>query len=270
MASNFDNVAATTKDRGTLYDAALKAAASTDGAEHQALRSRLTTQPVLDLLDTRTEYENPPKTLHIAGVIKQLMDNRTPVADETLNALASNDLFTSILPRQHLMIMAMVPVRPASKEAVDLWRRHSQPKAPYKHVSMDAMADNGTEPAIALFEEVMASPAHNHDHKIMWMQDPILRHRNNPIMLAMCERLLLQTLAVEIRPHMVSALFEHREQWYLVCDPPEPPELASTPAPGKLTLRRIGEHALANIQLETRTRAAVEATLQVLPKPNNP
>lgn len=112
MASTFDGIASTTKDRGVLYDAALKAAASTDGAEHQALRSRLTTQPVLDLLDTRAEYEKPVTTLHIAGVIKQLMDNRTPVADESLNALASNELFTSILPRQHLMIMAMVPVRP--------------------------------------------------------------------------------------------------------------------------------------------------------------
>lgn len=270
MASNFDTVAATTKDRGELYDAALKAAASTDPAEHQALRSRLPTQHVLDMLDTRAEYEKPPKTLNIAGVIKQVMDNRTPVADETLNALASNDLFVSILPRQHLMIMAMVVVRPASKEAVDLWRRHSQPKSPYKHVSMDAMADNGTEPAIALFEEVMATPAHTHDNKILWMRDPILRHRDNPIMLLMCERLLTQSLAVEIRPHLVSALFEHREQWYLSCDPPEPPELASTPTPGKLTLRRIGEHALAKIQIEARTQAAIEATLQVLPKPNNP
>lgn len=270
MAPSFDTVVATSKDPRVVYQAALRAAASTDGAEHQALRAKLITQPLLDLLDTRDEYEQPPTTLRIAGVLKELMTNRTPVADETLNALASNELFTSILPRQHLMIMAMVPVRPASKEAVDLWRRHSQPKAPYKHVSMDAMADNGTEPAIALFEEVMTSPAHNHDHKIMWMQDPILRHRNNPIMLAMCERLLLQTLPVEIRPHLVSALFEYREQWYLVCDPPLPPELASTPTAGKLTLRRIGEHALANIQLETRTRAAVEATLQVLPKPNNP
>lgn len=270
MASNFDTVAATTKDPGDIYDAALKAAASTDAAEHQALRTRLPTQSVLDLLDTRTQYERPVKTLNIAGVIKQLMDNRTPVADETLNALASNDAFTSILPRQHLMILAMVVVRPASKEAVALWRKHSQPKAPFKHVSMDSMANNGTEPAIALFEEVMASPAHDHDNKILWMRDPILRHRNNPIVLLMCERLVTQSLAVEIRPHLVSALFEHREQWYLSCDPPEPPELASTPTPGKLTLRRIGEYALANVQIETQTRLAIEATLQLLPKPNNP
>ena len=270
MASSFDGIASTTKDRGVLYDAALKAAASTDGAEHQALRSRLTTQPVLDLLDTRAEYEKPVTTLHVAGVIKQLMDNRTPVADESLNALASNELFTSILPRQHLMIMAMVPVRPASKEAIDLWRKHAQPKAPYKHVAMDAMADNGTEPAIALFEEVMASPAHNHDNKILWMRDPILRHRDNPVVLLMCERLLLQSLAVEIRPHLVSALFEHREQWYLACDPPEPPMLMTTSRDAKLILRRIGEHALANIQLETQTRTAIESTLKVLPKPSNP
>jgi hypothetical protein len=270
MASNFDSVAATTKDTGALYKAALKAAASTDGAEHQALRSRLVTQPVLDLLDSLADYEKPPKTLNIAGVLKQLMDNRTPMADETLNALASNDHFTSILPRQHLMILAMVPVRPASKEAVDLWRRHSQPKAPYKHVAMDSMANNGTEPAMALFEEVMASPAHTHDNKIMWMRDPVLRHRDNPVVLLMCERLLTKTLAVEIRPHLVSALFEHREEWYLSCDPPEPPMLLTTPRDAKLTLRRIGEHALANIQIEARTQAEIEGTLKVLPKPNNP
>lgn len=270
MASKFETIAATTKDPGELYDAALNAAASTDGAEHQALRSRLTSQPVLDLLDTRADYERPVTTLNIAGVLKQLMDNRTPVADDTLNTLASNDLFTSILPRQHLMILAMVPVRPASKEAVDLWRRHSQPKAPYKHVSMDSMANNGTEPAIALFEEVMASPAQNHDNKISWMRDPILRHRDNPVILLMCERLVTQSLAVEIRPHLVSALFEHREEWYLSCDPPEPPMLMTTPRDAKLILRRIGEHALANVQLEARTQAAVEATLQALPKPNNP
>ncbi|MFZ4574610.1 MAG: hypothetical protein ACOYN0_09450, partial [Phycisphaerales bacterium] len=110
------------------YQEALHDAASTDPARHAALRARLTDPAFLGQLDTAADYQAPARTLRIAGVLKELIDNRTPVSDETLNTLASNAEFVSVYARQDLAIRAMAYVRPASKEAVELWKVHSTPK----------------------------------------------------------------------------------------------------------------------------------------------
>jgi hypothetical protein len=265
---SFETVATTSRDVNLLYNAALTAAASTDAAEHQALRKQLNTPAFIDLLDTPEDYEAPPKTLRIAGVIKELMNNRSPVSDATLNSLAINEFFVSIIPRQNLMILAMVPVRPASREAVTLWRNHSSPQAAFRHVAMNAMADNGTAPAMVRFEEVFADPAHDQDEKTQWLRDALLRNRDKPEVLLAAERMVTKSLPQPLRPTLVSALFDYRPEWYLSCDPPKAPSLAATTRPAKDTLRRIGEYALEHVQLDARTNAAVKATLQTLPKPS--
>lgn len=264
MAHNLARTAATSKDPMELMEAAEAAAASRDEAEHAALRSALRDESFLSRLDSDEEYDAPPKQLRLARVLHALSENRTEPADKTLAALAADGMFTSVEPRQFLLIRALIPVRPATPPAVAFWTAHAAPTTPYKHVTMDALADNGTEPAVALLEKSLADLAHDPQDRIAWMRDPVLRNRDNAVILAACERLVRGGLEEPLREDLVAALFDHREEWYLACDPPQPPRFEQSPGPAKEILRRIGEHALANIQLDPRTETAVRARLKAM------
>lgn len=285
MSTKLDATIAGTRDAREVYRALRLAAAGTDPSEHAALRGQLVSPAVLGLIDSPKDYQAPPHTLRVAGVLAELMDNRTPISDETLNTLAANEQFVTGYPRQELMIRAMVVVRPASTQALDLWRAHSRPKSVLRHVTIDAICDNGTAPAMPLFEEVMTNPVHDPDSRVLWMQDAVLRNRDKATILDSCARMLRvpprdgekpaedgPALEEPLAPSLVSTLFEHKERWYLECDPPQPPMLISTPKESKLILRRIGEWALAALEksLDASTKVAIEQTLPVLPKPPAP
>lgn len=264
MAHNLARVAATSNDPMELMEAAETAAASRDEADHAALRSSLRDESFLSRLDTDEEYDAPPKQLRLARVLHALSENRCEASDKTLAALAADQMFTSVEPRQFLLIRALVPVRPATPPAVAFWSAHASPTAPYKHVTMDALADNGTEPAVALLEKSLANPAHDPEDRVAWMRDPVLRNRDNECILTACERLVRGGLEDPLREDLVAALFDYREEWYLACDPPQPAAFERTPGPAKDILKRIGEIALADLQLDPRTEAAVRTRLKAI------
>jgi len=266
MAHELDTLAAASTDAHELMNAAARAAASKDGADHEVLRKHLLNPGFLDKLDSAKDYQAPPQQLRLARVIKTLMDNRSPASDATMTALVQDKVFVSVEPRQELMIRALAVVRPSPTPAVTYWREHSLPTAPYKHVAMDAMADNGSEPAMRLFEENMANPSHEEQNKVAWMHDPILRNRYSPGVLASCERMLKSGLPETLRPALVASLADYREEWYLSCDHPVPPSRAAASQEAKTILLRIEEDALARIPLDPRTKAAVEADLKWLRK----
>jgi hypothetical protein len=247
-----------------LARAAMKAAASKVEADHEGLRTYLIDDAFLNRMDSVAEYAAPPRQLRLAGVLKTLMDNRTPASNGTLVALCKSPVFTSVEPRQDLLIRALAEVRPSPPEAVSFWRIHATPKAPYKHVAMNAMADNGSPPAMELFEAMMAEPTHEPENKRAWMRDPILRNRYNPSVLEACERMVTKSLPAPLRGDLVAALFDYREEWYLSCDPATPPDRGTATPEAKAVLRRIGEHALANVPLDVKTKAAVEAQMKWL------
>lgn len=264
MAHNLARVAATSNDPMELMEAAETAAMSRDEADHAVLRSTLRDESFLSRLDSDEEYDAPPKQLRLARVLHALAENRVDASDKTLAALAADPMFTSVEPRQFLLIRALVPVRPATPPAVAFWTAHASPSAPYKHVTMDALADNGTGPAVALLEKSLADTAHDPQDRIAWMRDPVLRNRDNEVILAASERLVRGGLEEALREDLVAALFDYREEWYLACDPPQPAPLERTSGPGKEILKRIGKHALEHIELDPRTEAAVRARLKAL------
>lgn len=266
MAQSLNTVAASSDDPQVLLDAAAAAAANKEEAEHTVLRRFLVDQAFLSRLDSEDDYAAPPHHLRLARILKTLMDNRCPAADSTLVRLTQDSGFVSIEARQELLIRALVVVRPSPPEVIAFWRLHSRPTAPYKHVAMDVMADNASEPALQLFEQVMVEPAQEREYKIAWMRDPILRNRLTPTVLIACERMLTKSLPPDLRPDLVAALFDHREEWYLSCDPPIPPDIATIQPPANVILERIAVDALANVPLDARTTTAVEAALTWLRK----
>ena len=264
MEQDLAQIAATSRDPMELMEAAQGAAASSDPADHAVLRKHLLNEGFLGRLDSDEDYEGTAKELKLAGVLKQLSDNRCDAADGTLSALCADRMFTSIELRQELLIRLCVPVRPPTPAILAFWETHLAPTEPYKHVASDAVADNGTEPAVKLLEEHLKSKAHDEQDRVAWMRDAILRNRDNPVVLAASQRLIRQGLNPALQNSLVAALFDYRETWYLACDPPEAPEWAEIRGEARRKLVEIGEHAVEQVELDEQTRAVVEARLKAL------
>jgi len=272
MPESLDAAFARTKEPRPLLDAAKRAASSTDEAEHVTLRAYMLKPDFVNALDNAEDYRGLPRQLRLAGIIKDLMNNRCAASNTTLDTLANDAWFTSIELRQNLMIQAMVEVRPASLAGVALWKAHSVPKAPWKHLAAQCMCDNGTPPAMELFEAVLADATHAPEDRVAWMRGPLLVNRANPNVLISAEKMLKgaganQSLPIKLRPDLVAAVFDHRENWYLSCDPPVPPSRTAYGKDAQEILRRIGEYSLASVPLDAQTKAAVELTMQWLGKP---
>lgn len=264
MAFDLVQLANASDDPIELMEAADAAAESQSEPDHLKLRQVLCDEGFLYKLDSQDDYAKPAKQLRVARVLKTLSDNRSPAAERTLLTLAGNAMFTSMEPRQELLIRLLVPIRPAPPAAVAFWREHSRPKAPYKHVTADALADNGSEPAVKLLEEMLGDAAQSEQDRVAWMRDPLLRHRDNVVVLAASERLLQGSLSPTLKNDLVAALFDYREDWYLACTPPEPPAWASFKPEARSLLVRIGQYAQDHIQMDPETEAAVAARLKLL------
>jgi len=264
MQPTLEETVASTDDARTRTMAARRAAQGDDPREHASLRRFLVDPAFVHSLDSAADYEEPPTRLRIAGVIKDLMENRIAESDATLNVLASDDWFVSVEPRQYLMILAMVEVRPASKQGIALWTTHSNPDAAYRHTTLDAIPDNATEPAMPLLERIMTDPAQDPDERVAWMRDGILRNRDKLPILAACDRMLKGALEPALKLKLVAALFDHQDSWYVACDIPVPPSISSMSREVQLELRSIGEYSIQTFELDPRTKAAVEANLKLL------
>jgi hypothetical protein len=262
MATTDPRVLELSGDSQALMKTAVEFAKSRFPTDHDTLLDYLSREEFLDRLDSEDDYLGPPTQLRLARVIKFLMDNPSPDAQQVLVSLTQKSAFVSYEPRQDLLIRALVSVRPAPMEAVQFWNQHSQPDATFLHVTIAALCDNGTRNVLALLVQKMADPELEDEGKIAWMRDPILRHRNDPPMLEACSTMLANSLPEDLRPSLVESLFDYHPEWYLSCNPPKaPPRLEMTPEARPL-LRMIGNYALQTIPLEPSTRVAVEAGLK--------
>lgn len=262
MASRDQFVLEHSDDRQLLMKTAVKFARSESPDDHNLLLSHLGSEHFLNRLDSPEDYQAPPKQLRLARVVKTLMSSPTPWGKEVLVSLTQERSFVSFEPRQDLLIRALVVVRPAPKEAVRFWNEHSQPRSPYLHVTIDALADNGSPSALALLEQKMADPQFNRSYKMAWMRDPILRHRTELAMLQTCERMLANSLPSELRPSLVEALFDYKPEWYRSCQPPQPQPWQAMSDEARNLLRVIGNQALQFVPLYPSQEARVRAVLR--------
>jgi hypothetical protein len=249
----------TSRDPKLLLETALECARSARSEDHQALLNALGSAEFLGRLDNKQEYLAPPRQLRLARVMDALAQNNA--AHRVLTALTGQRAFTSFEPRQELLIRSLAAVRPAPEAAIRFWNLHAAPDAPYLTVTIDALADNGSEPALTLLATKLADSRLDREDRIAWMRDAVLRHRNEPAMLKMCRRLLDDNLAAQLKPSLVEALFDYREAWYLSDQPPPQPDVRRASPEAVAELRGIGELALKQVRLTAAQRAAVERTL---------
>jgi hypothetical protein len=264
---------------------ALVLARSADAKDHDALLAKLASTTFLNELDGEDVFgKYPPRFSRLWGVLKALMKNVAPSAKQVLVRLSTTKSFSAQDPRDELLVQALEVVRPSPPEVIKFWEAHAVSDSTSLHFVIDALIENGSETAIALFEKRMAATDLPPELKIAWMHDAVLRHRHDPTLLRACQRLLTKSLPASLRVNLVESLFDHRpDEWYnpgkapsreawpewARDDPdrgetPRPPERATASKEAKALLRAMGELALSKIPLGAALEKVVKKALKEL------
>lgn len=254
------------QDARTALKQAVQWAQSQNAAEQSALLSQLQSPDFLHQIDSPQDYiRYAPPQLRLGNIIKKLMGNDAPAARQTLVALTQATTFKNSDAREELLVRALAVVRPSPSEAIHYWDEHSTPDAIHSHFVIDAICENGSEPALQLLEKKMLDVNQDPDFQYLWMRDPILRHRNDLPLLRTCYRLLQSSLAPELKGALVESLCAYRrDEWYRSCAPPVAPPRAAALTEALEEMRRICEYAKGNLSLNPLEIVAVDTTLQEL------
>jgi hypothetical protein len=249
----------TSHDKKLLASAAAKLAASPDPADHLVLRKWLPTDSFLYRLNARSDYDGARQQLRLRRPLEALRNNPAPVARETIMTLVRNPGFTSVGSRVELLLEATASVRPAPPDLVAFWDKYSQPDDGFTPITIMAVVDNGSRPALDLFEKKLGDGAHADDEKVSWMRADVLTHRNDVALLESCERILKGALPDPLKSELIDVLFDYRPgEWFRPGLSYSPP--AGEPSSAARAVRqRIRDHALEKLQLSERQRALLKA-----------
>jgi hypothetical protein len=249
----------------TLKAAAQKLAASERPEDHVAVTSFLTSTVFLERLNTLREYQIfRPKRLRLWAVLDVLLRNKAPSARQVLinltTAAAYND--DEIPARSDLLIQACARIRPAPPPVVAYWNKYCQPDDGHAPLTIEAMLENSSSPALALLEAKMADPGHDVEERIAWMRTSILPRRNEIPVLKSCSRMLGGSLPQPLRPALVETLFDYRPaEWYTPSNPVSCPPRQKMSAEARIELRAIGEMALKQEELTLEQQTVVKSVL---------
>jgi hypothetical protein len=263
MTDNPKHILEVSQDPRELVSAAQELAKSTREDDHEALLEFLRSEEFLGRLDSEEEYRGPSGRLRLVRVLRALGRNKCEAARTKLVLLTQEKAFTKNWARADILIEAVAVIRPALPEVIEFWDLHCQPEDGFMSLTITALVENGSRPALALLEKKMANDGFEEDERIGWMHNNIMPHRNDVPLLESCERMLSGGLSPDLRPALVEALFDYRPNEWFGADPfLEPPPLKAASSEALTLLNRIGRSALKNISLTTRQRQAVNKTLE--------
>lgn len=234
-----------------LTDTACLFAASPDPADQQVLAEYLNSNEFLAKLDPPEAYQVfQPHQLRAAKIVRTLMDNNAPAARQTLIGLTTSQNFLSYDLLVVFLIRALAVDRPASKQTIAFWQKYLHPDSVYKDNVVEAIFENRSLPALELFEQVMNDPAQDEEYKYIWLRDPLLRRRNDPEVLACCERMVIRgTVDSSWHETILEAVFDYDPSWYLSDPEPRPPLRIFAPEPSKVILEQLARHAIYKMKL---------------------
>jgi hypothetical protein len=251
------------KDPAELIRTAVEFAGSASAADQQVLVRFLNSTEFLFRLNTAHEYNTwRPKQLRVAKVLRVLRDSKHSSARQTLITLsAGGDFINDNWLRQELLVRALVTDQPASPQSIAYWDSQSTPMAVNRHITIEVLCDNGSPPAMALLEKKLLDPAQEIEYRIVWMRDPMLRHRNDVPLLKAADRMVRQTLPPNLRLFLLEALCDYDPDWYPGCSRPKPPPRMLASAEAKDVLREICRYARDQIGMSPKLESAVRSTL---------
>jgi hypothetical protein len=255
----------TSKEQKILYADAVKFARSTQESDLARLESLLTDTEFLLKLDSSEAYNGPAVQLHIAGVMQILSENSAPPARKVLLSLTTSLAFLDHRARVDLLIQTLGQIKPAPREVVDFWERHFQPEDGYSSLTVWAVLDNGSEPAIALFERKMKDNGFPKTEREYWLTAAVLQHRNDLPLLQACARLLDSGLEEPYRLLLIDVLFDYKpDDWYGAGHWYKPrPRKGATPEALK-ELRALAQKALKTQPLSRPQTEKIKSVVKVI------
>jgi hypothetical protein len=255
----------------SLAESLIAMAKSRSPVEHERLRSALASSESLLELNSEQDYSVlRPEQLRVARVIDALVENRSEPASKSLAFLAENTNFLAEEARQQVLLSAAARLRPLPPAMVHFFDAQSKPDATNLYLAVRLLVENGSEPAIAIFERILSDKAFEPEDKSGWMLDSIVPHRCDVPLLSTCQKLLQETvLSGDLKEVLVEALFDYRPQeWYPAdSDRPRPPDRSKCSSQARDILKRIGGWALQQPKLPERLKSRVRTELSALEKP---
>jgi len=244
---------------------AMALARSTEPADHDRLRALLTDEEHLRSLDTPDEYLRlPVENLQLHFVLTELSDNTAAPALETLDQLARHAAYREPGPRPALLLLASGKIGEVPAGIRQLWKEQLDADADELELAVAMVVANGSVEAISILEDALLHQSYDQDQVIAWLQDPILTHRQDVPLLAMCERLLRsEDWPGQLRTVLVEVLFDYRpDAWYMIdVEPPRPPSRDALSAAARERLIAIADLALREGMIDKARRAEIDAQL---------
>jgi hypothetical protein len=248
------------KEQDALLASVLGLARSDKPADQAQLVKKLEDRAFLDTLDTEAEVQNLRFRIRIERVLEALgAANASAAAQHSLVALTTSATFLHEARRTDGLIRATAIVRPAPPALVHFWEQHSRADDGFTNLTIHAAIENGSPPAIAFFEGKMLDHQHDADDKTVWLHTDVLSHRNDPPLLAGCERLLAGHLAPALKSALIDSLFDYRpDEWYGEAAVYTPPDRTKASVQAHATLDRIAYYVLTKLHPTKQQEEAIE------------
>ena len=239
---------------------------SPDTESQQKARALLTDEKFLQSLNSEREYlVFPAESLQLWFVLDALARNAAPPAIETLNIIAGNPLYRDPGPRRTVLLKSSQNARTPPANVERFWKEQVRPNADELNLAVETLVANGSPAAIKILEQEFLRNEHEPDYLVAWFQDPILRHRQDLVLLEASERLLrTEKWSEDLKHSLVEALFDYRPKaWYLEeNEPPKPPPRSALTEAERRKLQEIADLAAQNGWLTRERHAQIQSELK--------
>lgn len=264
MDENTLKVLQTSEDPKELLTKLMALARSKQPSDHKTLLEFLARPAFLLKLDTEAEYRNAAaKRLRISRVLAALSENDAPSAHAAFVALTRDGGFLKEEPRVDYLIMFSGVLRAEAHDLAPFWDKYSQPEDGFANLTIKALVENSTEPAMEILEKKIAEPRFEDDDKIAWMRSYFVPHRDDYQLLKSFERMLTGKMAEHLKPYLVEVIFDYRPaEWYRPASTANPPDRSKIGQAQRDELKRIGDIALRLPGLTDTQSEAVRKTLE--------
>jgi hypothetical protein len=252
------------QNSGDLAVAVVNLARSNDPNDHAFLAQVLQAAEFLSRLDSEQDYSQPRNFLRVASVLDALEKNTSPSARELLIDLMRSPVFTETPSRVELLIEISESIRPAPPEVVEFWNRHSDPDDVYMNILMHALVQNGSQPALDVFEQKIGDDRYPEKRRIWWLRKEIPPSCNKILVLDCCSRMLQGGMNSTLKVSLVEVLFDFQSTWFRPSTPVTAAPLSSYGKAERNKLKTIGQYALQNLELPKTLKAALQDRLDEL------
>jgi hypothetical protein len=233
-------------------------ASSDDPADHQSLGAALVDGQFLSRLDDEAAYDDKINRLRVGRVLRTLAKHLDASRGAILVQLTGDQVFLEQELRIDLLIRACAALRPSPPQVVEFWDAHCQPDDGFGNITVAALVENGSPPALQLFVTKLLDPAHELADKLEWLYQDVLPHRQDLELLRACRDALARGLGPPLDLTLVQVFFDYRPQeWYRPATLREPPDRAAMTRPFTDEMLAFAAQVQGQVALDPRAALVV-------------